>query len=218
MQLELKQLQVPPGRVLEIKDISWQGFEGILEGLGESSSKRISYSNGMLEITSPLFEHEDDKGIISDLVKVLLEELDIEFRDAGSTTLKNEEMGRAVEPDSSFYIANEGAVRGKKRIDLTTDPPPDLAIEIDITSRTKLKNYEALGVSEVWGYDGGDRLQINVLEEGEYVESEVSYNFRNLPELKGAIASHLQGSKVIGRNATMRAFRNWVKEQLIINN
>jgi Uma2 family endonuclease len=167
---------------------------------------------------SPLFELEDDKGIISDLVKVLLEELEIEFRDAGSTTLKNEEMGRAVEPDSSFYMANEGAVRGKKRIYLRTDPPPDLAIEIEITSRTNLKIYEALGVPEVWRYDGGDRLQINVLQDGKYVESEVSYNFRNLPELKGAIASHLQDSKVNGRNATMKAFRSWVKKELIINN
>lgn len=214
MQLELKQLQVLPGSVLQIKDISWLMFEGILEELGEGSSSRIYYSEGTLEIMSPLFKHEDDKGIISDLVKVLLEELDIEFRDAGSTTLKNEAMGRAVEPDSSFYIANERAVRGKKRIDLTIDPPPDLAIEIDITSRTRLKNYEALGVPEVWRYDGGDRLEINVLEDGKYVESEVSYNFGNLLELKGAIASHLQRSKTAGRNATMKAFRNWVKEQL----
>ena len=214
MQLELKQLQVPPGSVLEIKDISWQMFEGILEELGEGRSPRICYSEGTLEIMSPLFEHEDDKGIISDLVKVLLEELELEFRDAGSTTLKNEEMARAVEPDSSFYIANEGAVRGKKRIDLRTDPPPDLAIEIDITSKTNLKNYEALGVPEVWRYDGGDRLQINVLEGGKYVESEVSYNFSGLLGLKGAIASHLQLSKTAGRNAAMRAFRKWVKEQL----
>lgn len=163
MQLELNQLIVPPGHQLLLKNVSWQMFENILEELGESRAARVSYSKGLLEIMTPLPEHEDDKVMIGDLVKALLEELDIEFRSLGSTIFKNQEMLQAVEADDCFYIQNEAAVRGKKRIDLSIDPPPDLAIEIDITSRTRFNNYEALGVPELWRYDG-QKLQINVLE------------------------------------------------------
>ncbi|MEB3825995.1 Uma2 family endonuclease, partial [Phormidium sp. CCY1219] len=86
---------------------------------------RINYSQGVLEIMVPLPEHEDDKVIISNFVEVLLEELDIEFRNLASTTFKSETMQQGLEADSCFYIENEAAVRGKKRIDLTVDPPPD---------------------------------------------------------------------------------------------
>ncbi len=212
MQLELNQLIVPPGHQLLLKDVSWQMFEKILEELGETRAARVSYSKGMLEIITPLPEHEDDKVIIGDLVKALLEELNIEFRSLGSTTFKNEEMHQAVEADDCFYIQNEAAIRGKKRIDLSSDPPPDLAIEIDITSRTKFNNYEALGVPELWRYNGR-KLQINLLQEGKYVESNTSRNFPSLP-IGEVIHQYVEQSKVVGRNATMRAFRNWVREQI----
>jgi Uma2 family endonuclease len=212
MQLELNQLIVPPGHQLLLKDVSWQMFEKILEELGETRAARVSYSKGMLEIMTPLPEHEADKVIIGDLVKALLEELNIDFWSLGSTTFKNEEMAQAVEADDCFYIQNEAAIRGKKRIDLSIDPPPDLAIEIDITSRTKFNNYEALGVPELWKYNGR-KLQVNVLQEGKYVESNVSYNFPNLPIVE-VIHQYVEQSKTLGRNATMRAFRNWVREQI----
>lgn len=213
MQLELNQLIVPPGHQLLLKDVSWQMFEKILEELGETRAARVSYSKGMLEIMTPLAEHEDDKVIIGDLVKALLEELDIEFRSLGSTTFKNEDMRQAVEADDCFYIQNETVIRGKKRIDLSVDPPPDLAIEIDITSRTKFNNYEALGVPELWRYNGR-KLQINVLQAGKYVESSTSYNFPDLP-IGEVIHQYVEQSKTLGRNATMRAFRNWVREQIL---
>ena len=212
MQLELNQLIVPPGHQLLLRDVSWQMFENILEELGETRAARVSYSKGMLEIMTPLAEHEDDKVIIGDLVKALLEELDLEFRSLGSTTFKNEEMRQAVEADDCFYIQNEAVIRGKKRIDLSIDPPPDLAIEIDITSRTKFNNYESLGVPELWKYNGR-KLQVNVLQERKYVESNVSYNFPNLP-IVGIIHQYVEQSKTLGRNAMMRAFRNWVREQI----
>lgn len=212
MQLELNQLIVPPGHQLLLKDVNWQMFEKILENLGETRAARVSYSNGLLEIMTPLPEHEADKVIIGDLVKALLEELDTEFWSLGSTTFKNEEMGKAVEADDCFYIQNEAAIRGKKRIDLSVDPPPDLAIEIDITSRTKFNNYEALGVPELWRYNGR-KLQINVLQSGQYVESNTSYNFPDLP-IAEVIHQYVEQSKTLGRNATMRAFRNWVREQI----
>jgi Uma2 family endonuclease len=212
MQLELNQLIVPPGHQLLLKDVSWQMFEKILEELGETRAARVSYSKGMLEIMTPLAEHEDDKVIIGDLVKALLEELDIEFRSLGSTTFKNQEMAQAVEADDCFYIRNEAAIRGKKRIDLNFDPPPDLAIEIDITSRTQFNNYQALRVPELWRYNGRN-LQINILQEGKYVESNNSYNFPELP-IGEIIHQYVEQSKAVGRNATMRAFRNWVRAQI----
>jgi Uma2 family endonuclease len=212
MQLELNQLIVPPGHQLLLKDVSWQMFEKILEELGETRAARVSYSKGMLEIMTPLPEHEADKVIIGDLVKALLEELNIDFWSLGSTTFKNEEMAKAVEADDCFYIQNEAAIRGKKRIDLSIEPPPDLAIEIDITSRTQFNNYEALGVPELWKYNGR-KLQVNVLQEGKYVESNVSYNFPNLPIVE-VIHQYVEQSKTLGRNATMRAFRIWVREQI----
>ncbi len=213
MQIDLKQLIVPPGNVLHLKDIDWQMFETILDELGERRAARLSYNKGTLEIMTPLPEHEDDKDIIADLVKVILEELDLEFRNLGSTTFKTENMDRAVEPDACFYIQNEAAVRGKKRIDLTTDPPPDLSIEIDITSRTQLENYEGLGVPELWRYNG-QRLRIDVLREGKYIESDISPIFPMISQLPSAIHQYVEQSKTAGRNATMKVFRRWVREQL----
>ena len=118
-------------------------------------------------------------------------------------------MLSGVEADQCFYIQNEAAIRGKKRLDLTIDPPPDLALEIDITSRTRLNNYEALGVPELWRYDG-QSLEINVLENGKYIKSNISRNFPILP-LVDIIPQYVEQSKIKGRNATIKAFRSWVK-------
>ncbi|MBC6422327.1 MAG: Uma2 family endonuclease [Hormoscilla sp. SP5CHS1] len=212
MQLELNQLIIPPGQELLLKNVTWPMLETILDELGETRAARLSYSKGMLSIVTPLPEYEDDKEIIGDLVKVLLEELDIEFRALGSTTFKNEKMAQAIEADECFYIENEAQIRGKKRIDLNVDPPPDLAIEIDITSRTRFDNYEGLRVPEIWRYNGL-RLEINVRQADRYIESEVSPHFPSLPIVE-VMHKYLERSKIVGRNATMRAFRNWVREQL----
>ncbi|NET03929.1 MAG: Uma2 family endonuclease [Symploca sp. SIO2B6] len=204
MQLELNQLIVPPGHQLLLQDVSWQMFEKILEELGETRAARVSYSKGSLEIMTPLPEHEDDKVIIGDLVKALLEELDIEFRSLGSTTFKSQKMQQGLEADDCFYIQNEAVIRGKKRIDLNFDPPPDLAIEIDLTTRTWFNNYEVLGVPELWRYDG-QKLEINVLKDGKYVESDTSYNFPQLP-IGEAITNYVEQSKILGRNVIVRVF------------
>lgn len=210
MLLELNQIIVSPGQQLLLKNVSWQMYDNILSELGEGRTARINYCQGMLEIVTPLPEHEIGKVMIGDLVKALLEELDIDFWSLASTTFKNEAMAAGVEADDCFYIQNEAVIRGKKRIDLTVDPPLDLAIEIDITSRTRFNNYEALGVTELWRYDG-QSLEINVLEDGKYVKSNTSRNFSQFP-LVDAIPQYVEQSKVVGRNATMKAFRNWVRE------
>ena len=114
MQLELKQLSIPPGQRVLLENVSWQMFESILDELGEGRAARISYNQGTLEIMTPLPEHENDKVIIGDFVKAILEELDIEFVSLGSTTFKNKVMVQGVEPDDCFYIQNEVVIREKK--------------------------------------------------------------------------------------------------------
>ena len=99
MLLELKKLSVPPGDRLLVKDVTWQEFEQILEELGERRAARISYSNGILEIMTPLFSHENTKVLIGDCVKILLDELGLDYEPSGSTTFKNEQMSQGVEPD-----------------------------------------------------------------------------------------------------------------------
>jgi Uma2 family endonuclease len=212
MLLELRRLEVPPGQRLLLQDVTWQEFETILEELGDRRGSRLAYDNGTLEMMMPLPEHEDDKEIVGDLIKALLEELDIEFRSLGSTTFKKNQT-QGLEPDQCFYIQNEAAIRGKKRIDLSVDPPPDLAIEIDVTSRTHPSIYEALEVPELWRFDRG-KLQINVLQSGSsYALVAESLNFPGLP-LVEVLPQYLAESKTIGRNKVLRAFRRWVREQI----
>lgn len=212
MLLELKRFSIPPGQKVLLQDVTWQEFEAILDELGEHRATKIAYDNKILEIMTPLPEHETDKLFITNFIEILLEELDIEFYPLGSTTFKNQEMLKGIEPDNCFYIQHEAAVRGKKRLDLTVDPPPDLALEIDITSRSHPSLYAALKVPELWRFEQG-KLQINVLREGKYMEVKFSPNFPNLP-LVQIIPKYLKRINKEGRNKTMKAFRNWVREQI----
>ncbi|NBD33977.1 MAG: Uma2 family endonuclease [Cyanobacteria bacterium] len=212
MLLELNRWVIPPGHQALIENISWSELEQILEELGEARSRRISYSDGILEIMTPLAEHEDDKALISDFVRIILEELGQEYRNLGSITLKREDMGQAVEPDECFYIQNEASVRGKKRIDLNTMPPPDLVIEIDITNRTRFNHYERLGVLELWRYDGSS-LEINILQSGKYILSKQSLQFPQFL-VEQAIPQYIEASKVDGKVAMMKQFRGWIREQI----
>ena len=213
MLLELKRWEIPPGHQALIKNVSWSELEQILEELGETRSSRISYSNGNLEIMTPLPEHEYSKVLISDFVRIILEELEQEYWNLGATTFKSEKMAQAVEADECFYIQNEAIVRGKKRIDLNLRPPPDLVIEIDITNRTRFNNYQLLGVPELWRYDGS-KLEINVLKSGKYVLSDESLQFPRFP-IKQVIPEYLEVGKTQGKVATMNQFRSWVREVII---
>ena len=210
--LQLRQIIVPPGHRVLLDDVNWQEFEAILEELGEHRGSRIAYSQGTFEIRMPLPEHEKAKIIIGYLVKILFEELEIEFEPFGSTTFKRKGMLQGIEPDECFYIENYALMIGKKRIELTVEPPPDLAIEVDLTSKTQLDAYEALGVPEIWRYEN-KKLLINVLEDGKYVESEISRTFPNLPII-AAISQYCEESQTAGTSQTLRLFRQWVREQI----
>lgn len=169
-------LRLEPGQKVTLQPVSWQGFEAILAELGERRTSRIAYALGILEIMAPLPEHERSKVLISDLVKVLLKVQKRSWEPLGSTTFKRVGMVAGIEPDDCFYIQNYQAVIGKERLDLSVDPPPDLAIETDLTSKTEVDAYLALGVPELWVYAGG-KLTVNVLRGGEYGVSEASTIF-----------------------------------------
>ncbi len=92
---------------------------------------------------------------------------------------------------------------------LNIDPPPDLALEIDITSRTQFDNYKVLGVRELWRFNG-THLEINVLQSGQYVQVNESPHFSGFP-LSEVIPQYLERSKIEGRNKIMKAFRTLVR-------
>ncbi len=209
---ELNQLIVPPGNKVQLQNVSWEMYESILEELGEGYAIRLTYYKETLEIRMPLPKHEKAKSLIGDFVKLMLEELNIDCDVLGSTTFKSKEMLSGVEPDDCFYIQNEAAIRGKDRLDLTVDPPPDLAIEIDNSSPTALNSYQALKVPELWRYDGRT-LKIYLLQEGKYTESDTSQNFPDFP-IVDVIPQFVDRANTQGRSPTIRAFRAWVKEQL----
>ncbi len=212
MHIDLDRLTIPPGNCVSLSGIDWTTYEQILDYMGETRALRLAYNQGVLAMMTPLLEHEDDKEMLGDFIKVLLEALDMEFRSVGSTTFKHEKMAKGIEADHCFYIQNEHRIRGKSRIDLNIDPPPDLAVEIDITSRSCLQLYESLGIPELWRFDG-EALFIYVLRHSVYMEVDASGIFINLP-VKEALPRYLQASKTQGRNKMMRQFRAWVGEQI----
>lgn len=209
---ELNQLIIPPGNKIKLQNVSWEMYSSILDELGEGYALRLTYYQETLEIRMPLPKHEKAKSLIGDLVKLLLEELNIDCDVLGSTTFKSKEMQSGIEPDDCFYIQHEAAIRGKDRIDLTVDPPPDLAIEIDNSSPTSLNSYQALKVPELWRYDG-QTLKIYLLQDGKYLESDSSPSFPDFPIID-VIPQYVDRSNTQGRSPTIRAFRAWVKEQL----
>lgn len=211
--LELRQIEVPLGKSLVLRDVSWAEFEAILAELGNHRSTRIAYDNGFLEIMAPLPEHEYFKETIGDAVKDMAEELTVEYASYGSATWRRKAQQAGIEPDNCFYFQNEALVRGKLEFDLDRDPPPDLALEIDLTSKSldRFPIYARLGVPEIWCYDSGV-LTIYLLEGDRYRVSEQSRVFptldiRALPQL-------IESQRSAGRLALRRSVRAWVKEQL----
>ncbi|PSN18613.1 hypothetical protein C7271_11595 [filamentous cyanobacterium CCP5] len=196
-----------------LQGISWETYQALSQDLESEPGKRLTYDRGRLEIMVPLPPHEAYKKRLGRLVEVTTEETDTEIRSLGSTTWSREDLQRGLEPDECYYIRNEQAVRGKDVIDLTVDPPPDLAIEVDHThsSIDRLEIYQALGIPEVWRFDG-DRLTIFCLVDGTYVSRETSVA---LPLLQRTdIVRFLQLSRTTGETSWIREFRRWVRSRL----
>lgn len=201
-------LQLEPGEKITLQPLSWQRFEAILSELGEKRSSRIAYANGILEIITPLPEHERTKVLLADLVKILLKFQKRAWEPLGSTTFKREGMVADIEPGDCFYIQNYQAVIGKNRLDLSQYPPPDLALETDVTSKTELEAYEALGIPELWIY-AGDKLTVNVLVAGKYVESQTSPTFPSIAVAR-IVPQYMQRAKVVGVSQALEEFETFI--------
>ncbi len=204
-------VSAPEARVV-LHDVSWSLYEQILAEHDEKSSPRFTYDRGELEIFVLSYEHEGLNRLINDLVAVLGLEWNVEYCNAGSTTFKREDLERGFEPDSCFYVQRAAQIAGKKRLDLTIDPPPDLVVEIDVThsSLDKLALFAAVGVPEVWRYDG-QRLRVLGLAGERYVELERS---RALPLLRSAhLVELLEASQQMPRTAWLRRVRTWAQMQ-----
>ncbi len=206
-------LTIPEVGSLLRHDVSWQEFENILAEMGESRAARLAYDQGTLEIMTPLPEHEGYKEIIGDLIKDLADELQLNYESFGSTTWKRQDLLAGAEPDNCFYIQNESFVRGRLNIDLSQDPPPDLVLEIDSTSKSLDKQpiYARLGVPEIWRYDLRV-LRVYQLEAGKYLETETSLAFPSFPVK--VIPSFINRNINTGRRAIRQAFRAWISKHL----
>jgi Uma2 family endonuclease len=202
----------PAEQRVVLHNVSWETYERLLAEHTDRSAPRFAYDRGELEIMSPNPEHERANRRIAQLVLAVADEVGIPAEDLGSTTFRREDLERGFEPDSCFYTRNEEAIRGKDRIDLTVDPPPDLVIEVDITSPSldKLPIYARLGVPEVWRYDGR-KVSILVLEGERYAETARSAALWPLTSV--ILSRFIEESKTLERRAWMRKVREWARGQ-----
>lgn len=176
--IPIRAIELTPGSHISIHNLSWQDFETILTNLGEKRNTRVAYYQETLDIMSPLAIHERPHRIIAYIVTAILDSQGRDWEDFGSTTFKRPPIA-GVEPDTCFYIQNFNSVKGCTNMNLSIYPPPDLAIEADVTSITTLNAYIAIGVPEVWIYKDG-QLTINILNDNSYIPSSSSLVFPDL--------------------------------------
>ncbi len=175
------QIDLPAGSVVRVP-ASWQDYQEVASRRGDGSVPRIKYCNGEMLLMSPLPEHGKDASLIARMVEVLLDHQGLDYDSFTPVTMTLPESG-GIEPDYCFYIEHLAQVRGKTRIDWQIDPPPDLVIEIDVTSYSSVEDYLPYRVPEVWLFK--DRLTIHRLEGDSYRLAPVSCYFPELqlPEL-----------------------------------
>ncbi len=203
--IPIKTINLSPGSHLLISDVTWEQYEALLLELGEDRCvPRINYCHGTLEIMSPLPVHERPHRIIAYIVTTILDAQDRPWEDFGSTTFKKLKQA-GLEPDTCFYIQNADRVRDLLRMDMTQDPPPDLAIEADVTSKTTLDAYAMLKVPEVWVYDNS-KLKIYVLQGEDYQEAKFSPTFPDLP-ISDLIPQLVQRAFQVGSSRMLRELR-----------
>ncbi len=193
-----------------LQNISWNLYENLLVEIGDNGKARLSYLQGDLEFMTPLPAHENYNRQIERAIVVVAEELDRDYNLFGSMTIKRPDLEAGKEPDSCYYFANEPAVRGKTKLDFTQDPPPDLAVEIDITSSSinQLALSAKLGVGELWRYDGA-KLIFYQLRSGSYVSVDLSPTFPMLSSAR--VLEFLADCQTEGLNRSVKMLREWVQ-------
>jgi len=202
--------RMPADSVLTQHGVSWEEYEELLKAVGEASGLRVSYDEGRLQIMTLSHRHERYSTLIERIVDRVSGFLRIKVLFYGSATMKKRRKQKGVEPDACFYVQNATLVGTKDEIDFNVDPPPDVVVEVDLhhESLSKFPIYAALGVPEVWRYDG-DSLTIHQLREGQYVASEASLS---LPLLTSAVLTEfLARSPKQDQYDILLAFEEWLK-------
>ena len=198
-------------RPVKLSGITWEMYQAI-KADPDNRNLRLTYYRGMLEIMAPSPEHEYYKKVIGRFVETMAEEFVVSLYPLGSTTLDRQDLVSGSEPDECFYltVSKIQQVKGKKRIDLETDPAPDLVVEVDITSRSRYREqvYASLNVLEVWQYDG-KVLTLLELVGDRYVPIESSLAF---PKVKSKdIEQFLRTSMTKDYLTLIGEFREWLK-------
>jgi Uma2 family endonuclease len=203
------QISLTDQQHIVLDHVSWDFYEHLLEEVRDRPI-RITYDSGSVEIMAPLDTHEYWKSRIGLLIESMCVERNIDFVPSGSVTLRSEQKEKGLEPDECYYIQNAGVVRFKRAGDLAKYPPPDLAIEIDITSRSIPREpiYAALGIPELWRFDGKNLTVLRAADQAHYVSSESSRAFPFLP--MNEFARFLMQFEIETYVAVVRAFRDWV--------
>jgi Uma2 family endonuclease len=192
-----------------MEDASCELYEKLLRDIGNRPI-RVTYDEGRMEIMSPLPEHERPKGVMGRMIEMLAFELNMPMVSLGSTTFRKKEKAKGLEPDECYYFRDEARMRGRKRLDLRRDPPPELLVEIDVTSRSVPRQpiHAALDVPEIWRYDGR-RLQCLQLVKGAYVPRKMS---RVFPFLEPAqLQQFLDLLPEQDDTSILRLFVDWVR-------
>lgn len=205
--------RLPAGAKLELPEVDWDEYENLLSQMGDFPGHRLSYDRGRLIVVSPNRKHEFYKLFFGRIAQVLAEELKVNVEATGATTLRRKSLGQGIEPDESYYVGNAATVIGHLEFDLSLDPPPDVAIEIDITSDSldKLPIYAALGVPEVWRR-GGEAMRFYKLA-GEYyepIQSSLAFPVLTAEDLTEC----LQRCKTEGQTAAAAAFRRILRSRI----
>jgi Uma2 family endonuclease len=168
-------------RVL-LRDVSWHTY-GLLRDADENYHLRMTYDRGVLEIMSPSRKHERIAYLLGRMIDQWTMAHDIDLQAGRNTTFRREDLQRGLEPDNCYWISHELAVRDKEELDLNIDPPPDLAIEVDITQSSlwKLPIYATLGVPEVWRWRGGQLEVLRLDRQREYQPRKSSLELPRFP-------------------------------------
>jgi Uma2 family endonuclease len=200
------------GRLL-LHDVMWNDYEAMLEIVGERHI-RVTYDRGTMEVAMPSQRHEQIAQLLGLLVTRLAEELEIPYEPLGMTTWRKPDAEKGLEADQCYYIRNHAIVREREALDLEVDPPPDLAIEVDITSSSlnRMGIYAELGVPEVWRYDGQAVTIFQLRPDRQYEIGEASISF---PDLRPADVERFVGlGPTMDKLHWARELRDFVRAEL----
>jgi len=189
-------IELPAGAIVKLPG-TWQDYQTLLQQLGDRASPRIKYRNGELLLMVPLPERGKQLDLIVDMVKVLLRHQGLRFDSYHETTIELRDRSGII-PDHFFYIG-ELPVVGKRRIDWSTDPPPDLAIECDVTSFTSVDDYLPYRVGELWIVQQ-QIINVYQFQDNRYIQVQQSRFFSDF-DLNAIFAECLQDAYKFGSEA-----------------